>query len=381
MSNTLALIHIQYGPYHFARVKALLQLYPGTVKLIQLASKEAQREWDNSAIELDIITLAQGTFSDINPKFISQEIIRCLAEIAPSIIVIPGYGHPAMRAAASWAKQRSIPKVLLSDSNHFDKPRNLIVEKIKGTWIRQNFDSAFVAGSNAADYLSKLGFPKERIWRGYDVVDNHHFKEKSKESREQKDKLRKKLKLPDNYFLYVGRFSSEKNLSRLLKAYKLYCQEVRKKPWSLVLVGSGSQEQHLKKEAANLSLKNVFWYSFKQIDELPHYYALASAFILPSVSEPWGLVINEAMACGLPILLSQQCGCLLDLVFPGLNGYVFDPLKVKRIAAAMISISSKSNTELKQMGQMSNQIIDCYTPQNWAKALIDCVEFCLYDTA
>ncbi len=368
----IALIHTQFGPYHIARAKVLQRIYPGVVNLIQLADQELQREWKIDKETPDIFTVVKGALETLSPKIIADKLIEYLGRIKPAIVIIAGYSHLAMRAATKWAKHNAIKTILLSDSQYLDLPRNFIKEAFKGWWVRANFDAAFVAGASAASYLDNLGFRRDRIWRCYDVIDNEYLAVNAAIAKKSKDKLCQELNLPEHFFLYVGRFSAEKNLLRLLDAYHLY-QQQNHHDWSLVMVGSGPQQTELKNKVTQLGIKNIVWTGFKQISELPLYYGLASALILPSISEPWGLVVNEAMACSLPVLISDRCGCLLDLVFPGINGYVFNPLKINSIKAGLKYLSSRSNDQLSVMANASKQIIANYTPETWAEALIDCI--------
>jgi 1,2-diacylglycerol 3-alpha-glucosyltransferase len=218
-----------------------------------------------------------------------------------------------------------------------------------------------------------LGFPKHRIWRGYDVIDNTYFAQASKLVKQHKKFERQRLNLPEDYLLYVGRLAPEKNLCRLLEALSICQQLSSDNIIPIVFVGSGDQETGLKKKVQDLNLKHTVWVGFKQIDELPSYYALASALILPSTSEPWGLVINEAMACGLPILASSKCGAVLDLVFPGRNGFVFDPFDCLSISHAITSFLYLSEDQQRSMGEVSQQLIQNFSPDTWAKVLSDCV--------
>lgn len=377
MKSTLALIHTQCGPYHLARVRALSKIYSGEVKLIQLAEKEEQREWTVDAQNINLATIDDGSLTAVPENVLTAKLLAHLKTIQPTVLVIAGYAYQPMRAAAEWAKKNEVFTIMLSDSHYLDKPRNLIIEKLKGLWICKHFDAAFVSGASAALYLQNLGFPSNRIWRTYDVVDNSYFAEVS-EKIKQWEQPQKQLQLPEQYFLYVGRFSPEKNLLRLLEAYQIYCQQMlanNQQIWSLVLVGSGSQEHELKLKVKQLGLQNIYWEGFKQLDTLPYYYGLASALILPSTSEPWGLVVNEAMACSLPVLVSDRCGCLLDLVFPGINGYVFNPFEVENMANALIYLSRLPAQQLQKMGRVSNKIISNYTLDNWAEALADCAMF------
>src|SRR5207247_9691952 len=137
-------------------------------------------------------------------------------------------------------------------------------------------------------------------------VDNGYFTGMAAVIRADPKWWRTRLWLPDRYFLYVGRCSSEKNLIRLLHAYRHYRKQ-HPEGWQLVLVGDGPQRAELEDCARASGIRDILWCGFKQIDELPTYYALSGCFILPSTSEPWGLVVNEAMACGLPVLVSSRC--------------------------------------------------------------------------
>lgn len=108
-------------------------------------------------------------------------------------------------------------------------------------------------------------------------------------------------------------------------------------------------------------------------DELGLYYGLASCLILPSVSETWGLVVNEAMAAGLPVIVSHRCGCVAELVRPGVNGYVVDPLDVEGMARTM-GVMSSTLVDCASMGEASRKIVALYTPETWAYSLADCIE-------
>ncbi len=318
-------------------------------------------------------TVADGVLEACAHRDLAKGLLEHLAKTQPSTLIVAGYSQPAMRAAVSWGNHNRIPVVLLSDSQYCDRPRNLLLEALKGIWIRRHCDAAFVAGGGAAHYLEKLGFPRHKIWRGYDVVDNHYFSKASDWVKRNEIHERGRLGLPERFFLYVGRFSQEKNLSRLLESFSLYQNASLSEPLSLVLVGSGDQELALRDKAKKLGLENIVWSGFKQISELPAYYSLASALILPSLSEPWGLVINEAMACGLPILASSQCGAVFDLVFPGVNGFVFNPWDSQSISQAMALFSQCSGNRRRGMGQASQRIVQSFTPENWAMALVDCI--------
>ncbi|MDP3597004.1 MAG: glycosyltransferase family 4 protein, partial [Nitrospirota bacterium] len=227
------------------------------------------------------------------------------------------------------------------------------------------------AGEQTASYLVRLGVPREWIWTGYDVVDNQAFADGAAAARSQGDSLRRKLNLPERYFLFVGRFAPEKNVLRLLEAYARYRQTAGLQAWGLVLVGGGLQEPMLRERAQEL--RDVVFAGYQQADAVSAYYGLASCLVLPSVSETWGLVVNEAMAAGLPVLVSHRCGCVPELVRAGVNGYVCDPFDIDGMAR-LLGVLSSDSVDAGKMGEASRKIVALYTPETWAQSLGDCIE-------
>jgi glycosyltransferase involved in cell wall biosynthesis len=171
--------------------------------------------------------------------------------------------------------------------------------------------------------------------------------------------------------LTVARFIEKKNLFRVVEAYRQY-RKRHADPWDLAICGSGPQARGLKAAAADVP--GIHFPGFIQIDEQPFYYGLASAFILASSHfEQWGLVVNEAMAAGLPVLVSRACGCAPDLVREGVNGFTFDPYDVDGLAGLMIRMSS-GELNLKAMGEASQVIIAGWTPEVFGENLLKAVD-------
>jgi glycosyltransferase involved in cell wall biosynthesis len=223
-------------------------------------------------------------------------------------------------------------------------------------------------GAPQADYLTRLGLPSQRVFQGYDVVDNEYFEDKATESRKQKAESRQKYSLPERYFLASARFTEKKNLPRLLRAYALYRKQGAEPqaPWDLVLLGDGPLRAQLEALRAELGLEqSVHFAGARPYSALPTFYALAGAFVHASTTEQWGLVVNEAMACGLPVLVSHRCGCAPDLVRAGRNGFTFDPGDVEALSALMSKISSLQ-FPLSEFGSASREIISGWTPKTFA---------------
>jgi glycosyltransferase involved in cell wall biosynthesis len=142
----------------------------------------------------------------------------------------------------------------------------------------------------------------------------------------------------------------------------------------LVLLGDGALRSSLESQIVSLALHDhVQMPGFIQYPELPAYYARAGAFIHASTSEQWGLVVNEAMASGLPVLVSHRCGCAPDLVQAGVNGFTFDPYNVEELANAILKISAL-NFPLSTFGDASRKINANWGPSRFASGLKAAVE-------
>ena len=363
------------APYSIPRFTALQSLRrDDTIQVMALGATEKIREWQvhKSGLGFEYVEAFPGeTVEQIDAKALAERVTHWLDDSNPEAVVIAGYYYPAMRAAARWAQRRGRASIFMGDSQWVDHRRIALREWAKGWWVRRHYDAAFAAGERTVEYLMRMGFPRERIWTGYDVVDNEIFANGAVAARCQADSLRDRLGLPNRYFLFVGRFASEKNLVRLLEAYAMYRQAVGKRAWGLVLVGGGPLEVELRARAREL--RDVVFSGFQQVDAVPAYYGLASCLVLPSISETWGLVVNEAMAAGLPVLVSDRCGCVPELVQHGVNGYACDPLDTENMAR-LLGVMSSEIADAGRMGEASRQIVASYTPETWAQTLADCIE-------
>lgn len=201
-----------------------------------------------------------------------------------------------------------------------------------------------------------------KIFDGYDAVDNEFFGEQSDKVRRAPDLFRKLPGLEDKrpYFLASGRFIPRKNFSGLLRAYAVYkeqCLQNRRESWRLLLLGDGPRRDSILNEIKTLGLQSdVVLAGVQPLQNLPAYYGLASAFIHPALQDQWGLVVNEAMASGLPVLVSEGAGCAYDLVEDGVEGFTFAPEGATGLGQLMYRMSS-GQVDLDQMGMAARRKI------------------------
>lgn len=376
------------SPYIASRYRAFVDINPSIdFTLLEYEVISDEYAWAPSSEDVSYrrLILSEVSIEDLDPSVRNSLIIAALNRLNPDLLVICGYGVIGMLACLQWAKAREnpIPVVLLSESQEIDFPRKPWSEYVKSRLVAM-CSSALVGGYPHAKYLSNLGMQRDKIFMGYDVVDNAYFENHSRRVRAAADPWLRRLGLSSNYLLCSARFIQKKNLIRLLKAYRIFLDSSKIESCSsplpnLVILGDGPQRSEIEASIEDLSLVGcVHLPGFRQIDELPAFYALAAAFILPSTTEQWGLVVNEAMASGLPVLVSERCGCASDLVENGVNGYTFDPYNVNEIARMMAQIASP-DCDRVAMGEASRVIISRWSPEAFASGLESAVNTAMND--
>lgn len=360
----------RFGPYHMARLKSLANLEQ--LVGIEFSTVDNTYSWkqvEKNAPFERVKFLSDYDIDECTAEEIRRQAIQVLNRVNPDVVAIPGWASRGSLATLEWCVSNNKPAILMSDSTAEDFQRYPMREFIKRRVVRL-FSTGLVAGVPHVRYLESLGMRREKIFVGFDVVDNQHFITGALEAKRRMNWLRAELNLHQPFFLATCRFIPEKNLSNLLLAYAQYRCKSGGQPWQLVLLGDGPKRYELEMLCQELNvLDAVHFVGFRQYDELPVFYGLASALILPSTKDTWGLVVNEAMASGLPVLVSNRCGCVADLVRDGVNGYTFDPYNVNELAGLMVKITSNESA-LQKMSQASRDIIARWTPEFFAENLL-----------
>lgn len=373
----IAVLFHRIGPYHRARLAAAGQR--GKLMAIELSGSDETYAWDllEGADGFQRVTVFPGKDVDFEPPLmVRDQLWRTLTKHNPSVLLVAGWSASWALAAIQWAADNKRPVVMLSASTEQDEVRSAWKEMIKRRVVRL-CGAALVGGTPHVDYLTNLGMPKERIFTGYDTVDNACFTDGAEQARQDAKRLRSELSLPQHYFMTTSRFIEKKNIPCLLKAYSIYRRQTNSDAWGLVLLGDGQLRDDYFRCCQELGLgQSVIFSGFKQYHELPIYYGLADAYIQASTTEQWGLVVNEAMACGLPVIVSERCGCAVDLVKDGCNGFTFDPYDVHALAGLMCKLSENESMR-ETMGKESLNIIGRWTPDTFAEGFWKAVEVAL----
>ena len=378
----IALCFSQFGPYHHARAAALRELV-GEAHFIavQIAAATRTYAWkQEKSAETGLRTLCAGAEEDAEFIRVYHAAARLWREEKVTVALLPSYSPASSLALLLSAKRAGVRCVMMNESHAgTEKARGL--KRLVKRYLVSLFDGGLVGGGPQVRHFINLGMAKERLVTGYDAVDNRFFAEAARKARKDAVAQRARLGLPSRYILSLGRMVPKKNLECLIDAFAYALQEAPNYTPRLVFVGSGDCQEALVQRCRDHRLsvntrpdarnhaQDVLFYGFRQIEENPVFYALADAFILPSLYEEWGLVVNEAMACGLPVLVSDRVGSAEDLVHPEVNGYHFSPRDPKELGSQLLKL--EANPELSQrMGRASEEIIAYWGCERFARQAV-----------
>lgn len=361
---------------------------------IALAGKSSNYQWktvDADSIKGKIITLYPDAEQEkLSVVQVAIGFYRILRKEKIEVVFLPSYWPLRSLSLLLISKFVGIKCVMMNES-HAGTERAKGLSKLVKINILKMFDSALLGGSAQISHFKALGMPEHKLFAGYDVVNNAYFSQQAEWALANRDTVRFKLGLPDRYILNLGRMVKKKNLSTLIQAYALLLASPihSRQPVSLLLVGSGEEEKDLRMYAESLGLKvrdlvtntnpkehgTVYFGGFRNIEENPLFFSLASVFVLPSTTEEWGLVVNEAMACSKPVIVSETAGCSYDLVIDGGNGYKFDPNDSSQLAMKLETTLSDEKL-LHEMGKESESIISNWSCQLFADNAIKSINCC-----
>ena len=373
--TTVAVSFTNFGPYHLARLRALAHaLARSGDRLIAYETAGAQglypwrtsRERDGEPF--DWLTLfPDRVLEDVPRSACAQAMAEALERDRPNAVGAVGYSRPESMAMLRWSNANGRPSVLMSESQAIDHRRVWWKEAVKRGRVRR-FSSALVGGPRHRDYLVALDMPETRIVLGYNAVDGEAF---ASDVASWRAAPAGRAGLPTRpYFLAVSRFTPEKNLVALVNAYARYRRAAGDGAWDLALCGSGPGGHEIEAAVTSTGLAgSIHRTGFLQTGELARWYAFASAFVHPSLLEPWGLVVNEAAACGLPLLVSERAGCVETFVPGGreTTGARVDPKDPVGMTSALTWVAGLAESERRTLGDRAAAIAREWGPDRFAR--------------
>jgi len=286
----------------------------------------------------------------INPGLIQQ-----VEDWKPDAVLIFGWAYQSHLKCLRYFKGR-LPVYFRGDSTLLDEPQGLkkIFRRLFLNWVYKHVDCAFYTGLNNKDYFKKFGLKDTQLVFAPHAVDNDRF---AMDRTDEGLALRRQLHIEESdiMVLFAGKLEDKKSPMELLDAFI----SLNKPGAHLLFAGNGRLEEKLKLKAVDL--KNIHFIDFQNQSVMPAMYQACDLFCLPSKGpgESWGLAVNEAMACGKAVLVSDKVGCAIDLVKKDFNGVIFESGN-KEALAKSLNYLTESKSRLKQMGRNSSLKI-----KNW----------------
>ena len=289
----------------------------------------------------------------INPEITSE-----LKNNNYDALLVQGWNSSTNCLAMLVAFKLNIPILLRGDTNLLPKTSlwKKSLKKIMLKWLFKNTSGFLAIGKYNAEFYENYEVPKEKIFLVPYTVNNDFFISKASELIPRKLELKEKYGIPKDLsvILFSGKLINNKRPIDLLKAYEMVPKEIKV---SLVYVGDGELRNEMENYIKTHDLKNVYLIGFKNQTELPEFYTMADIFVLPSIFEPWGLVVNEAMCFGLPVIVSDKVGASGDLVKHGENGYIYETGNISLLAKHLKELLHDETKRVK-FGQSSRELIE-----------------------
>jgi glycosyltransferase involved in cell wall biosynthesis len=363
LNHRLVIITEIIAPYRIPVFNALAEHPAIDLHVIFLAKTDpSTRQWRIYTEEIkfshEILPSWRTRLKKYN-LLLNQKILGALRRVNPDTIVCGGYNYLASWQALRWAKRNHLSFLLWCESTANDnRAGHRVIESLKKNFF-DRCDGCIVPGTAAGEYAGQMGVSPEHIFMAPNAVDNNLFASRASDARQNASRVRAEFNLPERYLLFAGRLVKSKGVFELLEAYGSLKQNLRSQV-GLVFAGDGPSRSELEHTAKSISPGTIRFARFVHRDELASYYGLADCVVFPTHSDPWGLVVNEAMACGLPVICGQSAGCATDLVQS--NGRLIDSRNVDQLAHAMQELATDADLR-RQMSRESLKIIQNYSPE------------------
>jgi glycosyltransferase involved in cell wall biosynthesis len=329
-----------------------------TIKaLVNRGAEVHMVHWDHKKLTAYQHPVMDGVHFYSRSEMTVEAIGTLARNLSPNITVVSGWMDKGYLSVASMLRKKKLPVVMGLDGQWLASPRQLVANLAgRMGYFSRYFSHAWVAGVYQYEYAGKLGFAKNSII--YDLYSaditlfNHAYT----------STINDKKSVYPHKFLYVGRMEPIKGLDVLMSAWASL-SEVRG-DWELHLVGDGSLKPML------ASVPGIVLKPFMQPDLLIQEVKQAGCFILPSRGEPWGVVVHEFAAAGMPLILSNVVGAGSTFLINGFNGFNFLTKDSESLAKKMLAIIKSSDIELLLMSQRSHALGQKITPDTSAANLL-----------
>ncbi|HEX5501412.1 MAG TPA: glycosyltransferase family 4 protein [Thermomicrobiales bacterium] len=374
----VALLHNIVSP-HVVPLFAELARQPGIDLCVYFFSEtDANRRWRVSPEGRFRYRILPGLGvrfrgRDLFTYFINPTIVPLLLRDGLDVLIAVGWDSFASQAAFFLCKLLGRPFIIWSGStiNEPSWRRTLSLPLVR--LMVGGADACIAYGTRAAAYLRRLGAPPAGVFVSLNTIDMDTFMTRVQRARSQRDVVRRELGVGDDpLVLYVGQLIERKGVATLIEAMAL--ARGRGERVRLCVIGYGAQEEALRRQVERLRLtEHVRFVGHVDLNDLPRYYAAADLFVLPSSEEVWGLVLNEAVAAGLPVITTDRVGAAPDIVEDGGNGLVV-PADAAGWLADAITYVLDDPARTRRMGERSLEIAARFRVGRTVCGVLDAIE-------
>jgi glycosyltransferase involved in cell wall biosynthesis len=305
----------------------------------------------------------------------TPDVAAALASGRFDAVVVTGWNLMTYWQAVRAARRRGLPVLVRGDSQ-LTTPRSavtLAAKRMSYPWLLRSFDACLAVGNRSAEYYQAYGVPPARIYRSPHCVDNAFFAGRAAVARPERSGLRAAFGIPADavVFAFAGKMIEKKRPFDFLQAISL-AGRTREDVYGL-MIGDGPLLPALREQSRAGAVRCAFT-GFMNQREIAGLYALADVLVLASdARETWGLVVNEAMACGLPAIVSEQAGCAPDLVTEGETGLTYRGGDIDGLAACAIRMA-RDTAERSEMGRKATMRIAGFSPGAAAAGVVSALE-------
>ena len=364
-------------PYRLPLCRSLASRSDFEFEIWLMATHEKNRRWSVEQAGLPVRRFADRgvDFSDKEGPVVhfNPGMLLALWRERPTLVILGGYDSATNDAAAVFLKILRIPFLFWIESTRLERG---VLRYLAGPMLRilvRSSGGVIVPGLSAEEYALDLGGNSLQAFRSPNSVDVTRFAPETLPG--ARVALRRSLGLPNGVlFLYVGRLTERKGLLDLIGAFTIIASQ--EKNAHLIVVGDGPLSASLSYRIARdpLVRNRIHLRGYRSYDELPLYYAACDIFVFPSHRDAWGLVINEAMSSGLPVISTDRAGAARDLLEDGFNGYVIPYGDRTQLSNRMRELFASDELRI-QMGKMARErVVSGFTPERQTRGIIDAVK-------
>jgi glycosyltransferase involved in cell wall biosynthesis len=339
------------------------------VSIVHIAETENMRaklsEVDRSYHDYPFRLLFRGSYENISVARMIIALVKDLLTHPSDVVVLPGYNRVEYWVMLGLCVLMRRTRLVFVDSTEYDRPKVGWKESTKRLFFAR-CDGFLCYGTRSKEYVLNYGVPAAKAYPGCQATALTHDYDAAEVQRVYDATPAEIFHVPR--YIYVGRLAAEKGLHDLLEAFKIV--HTHQPAARLDLVGGGALRDAMAAHIAKVGLGEVVTLlGTRDISEFAPMFLRSVALVLPSYSEPWGLVVNESLSYGCPVVVSNRCGCVPELVVDGVTGFSFTAGNIEALSAAMLAATRLSENRSATARQCLKLMSD-FTPERAAERIL-----------